>query len=249
VRARAAFLAVLLFAGLARAQDDVAAAREAMERGTKALAAGEAEAALADFKRAGELLPDANIPHRYAADALEKLGRWSEAAGELETYLKIRPWVKDADDVRARIAKIRAEHLEGRLDVLCEPDGAEVRIDESQDKVGTCPTRGVPVGAGEHVVHLHAIGYKDFELHATVPGGGVVVVHGRLEAQPVTLHARLLLEDPPPAPEASRGGITSKWWFWAGVGVVAAAATTTAVVLATKRQAPPSSDGGAHAFP
>jgi tetratricopeptide (TPR) repeat protein len=109
-RARAVIfcgIAAALFAAPAARADAKSEARDAVRRGLQAFARGDAAAALAEYEHAEQLVPDANLPYRYAAEALAALERWDEAIASLERYLAIRPDVSDADAVRARIIELR----------------------------------------------------------------------------------------------------------------------------------------------
>ena len=100
-------MALLLGARVAHA-DDAEAARAAMRRGMTALDRGDASAALEEYALAKRLVPAANAPFYYSAEALVRLGRWREAVENLEQYLGKDEKVSDADRVRERIAKLRA---------------------------------------------------------------------------------------------------------------------------------------------
>ncbi|NOU30499.1 MAG: tetratricopeptide repeat protein, partial [Polyangiaceae bacterium] len=88
-------------------------ARQAMQRGINLYGRGDAQGALAEYERAKALVPDANLPYRYAAEALLTLGRTSEAIANLEGYLKQNPNVSDAEAVRSRIDALREKLAPG----------------------------------------------------------------------------------------------------------------------------------------
>lgn len=67
------------------------AAAEAFEQGTAARDAGRLDDALAAFRRAIELAPRVDHPHRRACWALAALGRVDEALAECETALQLAP--------------------------------------------------------------------------------------------------------------------------------------------------------------
>jgi tetratricopeptide (TPR) repeat protein len=98
-------------------------AKAAMKRGMAAFARRDAEAALAEYKKAQKLVPDANLPHRYAAEALVELERYEEAVQEYETYLRIKPDVSDAAEVQKRMDHARAR-IDGMIDLSSSPPGA-----------------------------------------------------------------------------------------------------------------------------
>src|SRR3954454_18426042 len=103
--AGAAALAIALASGNAAADDDEALA--AMRRGVAAFGRGDAEEALREYESAKRAAPVANMPYRYAAEALVSLHRYRDAVESLEGYLAKKPDVGDADEVRAQIARLR----------------------------------------------------------------------------------------------------------------------------------------------
>jgi len=119
---------VFSFTSIAQADDDEEA-RAAMRRGIAAFGRGDTEAALVEYESAKKLAPAANAPFLYAAEALVKLGRWKEAAENFETYLTKNPNVSDAEHVRVRIAKIRAEHFPGRVKLVANAESVTIWID------------------------------------------------------------------------------------------------------------------------
>jgi tetratricopeptide (TPR) repeat protein len=50
-----------------------------MERGIALRDSGNHEGAVAEYKKAIALVPEANVPHRFAAESLAALKRWDEA--------------------------------------------------------------------------------------------------------------------------------------------------------------------------
>ncbi|HEU4733839.1 MAG TPA: M48 family metalloprotease [Kofleriaceae bacterium] len=68
-----------------------AAAAEAFDAGNAARAAGQSEQAVAAYRRASELAPGVDHPHRRACGVLDRLGRIGEAMSECETAIKLAP--------------------------------------------------------------------------------------------------------------------------------------------------------------
>jgi tetratricopeptide (TPR) repeat protein len=80
------------------------------ERGTAHYKAGRFERALAAFAEAYRLYPSSSFLYDQA-DALEQLGRSAEAAGMYERYLAAGAIDSDVEKVKARIRKLRGEHV------------------------------------------------------------------------------------------------------------------------------------------
>lgn len=90
------------------------AAVEAFDQGTAARDAGRLDDALAAFRRAIELAPKVDHPHRRACWALGALGRVDEALAECETALQLAP---DSPYDKSAIAQSLARrHHPGDLD-------------------------------------------------------------------------------------------------------------------------------------
>jgi tetratricopeptide (TPR) repeat protein len=79
-------------------------AREAVRRGRRALELKHPDEAAALFRAGVEMAPDVPGSYKDLADALGRLGREDEAQVELLRYLRLRPFGKNADEIRARLA-------------------------------------------------------------------------------------------------------------------------------------------------
>lgn len=123
----------------ASVRTDEERAQEAMEQGVASYARGDAEAALGQYELAKTLAPRANLPYRYAAEALIVLKRYPEAVRELEGYLAKNPFVSDHDEVEKRIVTLRREHFPGRLYLQMRTDvrDATVMVDDTVVSVQT----------------------------------------------------------------------------------------------------------------
>ncbi len=178
-------------------------ARQAMQRGINLYGRGDAQGALAEYERAKALVPDANLPYRYAAEALLTLGRTEEAIANLEGYLKQNPNVSDAEAVRSKIAALREKLAPGHVRVRSNAAGAKVRVDGG-------PAQDLPanleLAPGPHMLSAEHPAFRPSERMVMVVGGKSTDVVVTLEASP---------SPPPPARETSP---------WPTVGLVAAAA-------------------------
>jgi hypothetical protein len=259
---------VLLVAALAGSaiaagdRDPEALAVDAMEHGLKLRAVGDPEAALAEFRRAITLVPQANRPHKFAAETLEDLQRYSEAIASYEEYLRLKPNVRDAEATRARIEDIRSRHLEGTLEVECAPVGAKVFLDGKDEPVGVTPLRNARVVAGEHQVAIRAAGFLDEKRTVRVSPGAQTLLGCELKpehpepppAPPPTVVTPppspprvespplVVVKPPPPTP------IYRRWWLWSAVGVVVAA-VAVGLGLAYGLPSLPQTSGGVFTFP
>lgn len=232
--------------------DPQAEARAAMREGLAAFDANEYEAALSHFRRATELVPEANLPHRHAARTLEALGRWDDAVAEHEAYLRIKPDVSDAQAVRDRIAEIRRTQLTGTLTLACDPPPSDVIVDGRIVTLG--PARDVQLSRGPHHVRVQAPGFVSREIDVVVPGGGSVAPEctmARMTLQPVPgLGLGFGANGGPTRGEEPRSTPWyGRWYTWAGAGAVVTGAVLATILIARGTTPPPATEGGDHSFP
>jgi len=179
---------------IARA-DDAEDARAAMRRGSAALERGDNEAALTEYDAAKKLVPNANAPYFFAAEALTRMGRWREAVANLESYLAKDPNVSDAAMVKQRIAKAKTEHFPGRVRVLIRPEGvpATIMIDGRPPPAEDAAIELMP---GEHHLDVTSPNRKSVAQDIRVIGDvdREIAIDLGPELQPVT---------PPPPPLGS----------------------------------------------
>ena len=231
---------------------DLESARAAVRSGLEAADAGDHERALASFRRAIELVPEANLPHRHAARSLEALSRWEEAIVEYETYLRIKADVSDAAAVRLRIEELRSAHATGTVELACRPvvtsvlvDGVPVTIDAS---------RSVRLRAGRHELRLRAAGYQEKRLDVDVEAGEVARPECALAQVPASVRADpgAIVPGRRDSAEAApeRRVWYTQWWAWAGAGALAAGVTVATILVVSSGQTSiPPSEGGDHRFP
>jgi tetratricopeptide (TPR) repeat protein len=224
-----------------------AEARTEMRKGLDAYSDGLYELALRHFRRAMELVPEANLPHRHAGKALEALGRWEEAVFEHETYLRIKPNVSDASAVQERIDEIRRTYLVGIVALRCQPEPTEIVIDE--DPPAPLTDRNVRLRPGPHVLRIRAPDHAEKKIDVVVQQGTTIAPDCVLVRTGNTL--ALGPNNPPGAekPPPARPWY-GRWYTWAGAGLVVAGVVTTILLVgANSTTPPPTTEGGNHVFP
>jgi len=180
--------------GGARAASAATEADAAIKHGVELRRRGDDLRALEEFQRAQSLQRSARALAQIGF-AEQALGRWREAEEHLGLALAdmADPWIRRHREVIEHSRAVVAGHL-GSLEVLGDPDGAELRIDGWP--VGRLPLgRPVRVAAGRIGIELAADGY----LAATRP---VTITAGQLARETITLQkiAPPVVESRPIAP-------------------------------------------------
>jgi hypothetical protein len=170
VRRRAAIaLAVLLFAGSARADD--AETEKLITRGVALREQGKDDEALAVFKKALDKSPGSARARAQVALAEQALGMWVAADADLALALAADdPWIaKNRAALDGALAVVR-RHV-GSLEVR-GPEGAEVFLDGV--RLGTLPqTTPFRAEAGRRALEVRAKGFHSTERTIEVPPNGV----------------------------------------------------------------------------
>jgi len=226
--------------------DPVARAEQLMQRGLELARSGAHDAALASFKEAAGLVPDANLPHKLAAEQLEELGRYLEAIAEYRRYIAIKPDGKGVADARVRIEKLEQEHV-GVLVIACRRAGALVDVDGTA--IGTTPLAPIPRLAPSTVsIAISAPGYERHTDTVALTPGTRTTVDCVLE--PVHV------DKPPPVggpgPAQVEGPPSTKWyrrWIVVGPALGIAAALVGVGLYVALSDGVPDTDGGSHPFP
>ena len=143
-------------------------ARAAMQTGITLFGRGDAEGALREYERAKRLVPKANLPYRYAAEALVALGRHREAIDNFRGYLDKNPTVSDAEAVRRRIAELEEKLTRGVLALRATVSGAHVRVDDQEP---TLLPHDFSLSVGEHKLVVEHEGYLRLEQRIEVGAG------------------------------------------------------------------------------
>ncbi len=140
-------------------------AKEAFKRGRAAFKSKKYEAAALYFKAGIVMAPDLAGNYRELGESLDKLGRSGEANEFFMRYLRIRPFGKNSDNVRTRLAKAR---LVGNLTIQSALPCDEVWI-EGQKIPSSLPVKAHPVAPGSYRLlcysdTYHHAQYEDVEV-------------------------------------------------------------------------------------
>jgi hypothetical protein len=201
-------------------------ARAAMQTGITLFGRGDAEGALREYERAKKLVPKANLPYRYAAEALVALGRPREAIDHFRGYLDKNPNVSDAEAVRRRIAELEEKLTRGVLSLRATVSGTHARVD---DQDPTLLPHDFSLAVGEHKVVVEHEGYLRLEQRIEVLAGKREELLVSLVAEPKAARR------PEPPPEKRRETPTTVWPTVGAVGLALGATTLVvgAIVDAT----------------
>ncbi len=144
-------------------------ARAAFHRGVQLYNEGSIEAALAEFNKANQLSPNYRLLYNIAQTQFE-LHDYVGAAKTLKQYLR-EGGSEIAAERRAQVAEMnrKLEERIGQIEIACNLDGAEIRIDDLP--VGVSPlASAVAVNAGPRRIAAIKAGYPTAVRLVTVPG-------------------------------------------------------------------------------
>ena len=133
-------------------------AKEAFKRGRAAFKAKKYDAASLYFKAGILMAPDLAGNYRELGESLDKLGKTGEANEFFIRYLRLRPFGKNADNVRTRLAKAK---LVGTLTLDSALPCDEVWI-EGQKIPGKLPVKNHQMAPGQY----RLLCYSDTYHHA-----------------------------------------------------------------------------------
>ncbi len=183
---------VCLSAGAASADKASDEAKTRFKRGAEFYDEGNYRAALIEFERAHQLLPNYKILYNIAQVRLQLLD-YARAQDAFARYLK--EGGSDVNSARREEVKAELEKLRSRVGriAITTAEGAEVLLDD--EPVGTAPLQGpVTANAGRHTVTVVAPGRS--------PQSRVVDVAG-LETSNVTLGQNAQGAEPRPSASAA----------------------------------------------
>lgn len=189
---------LLLAAPLAHAQEEgqeepsaMQRARDHMERGQTLYLQARFEEAAAEFEAAYESQPFGAFLFNAGA-ALERAGQAARAAEFFEQYITRDPDAGDADEVRARIARLRAgtqvaqpqtqsdevpDEFKSLVSVRTNPEGATVRVLSGGTEVAAGPSPFAhTLDQGRYTVRIEHPDFQTVEQQMRVEPGRVYVV-------------------------------------------------------------------------
>ena len=187
------------------------AAREAYGAGEKAYGAGDYTTALAEFRKAHDLIPNIHAEY-WMAMALSKGTDPGSAYDALEAVIA-SPDASKLGDEKLSAAKARLEELKkmpASVSVTSTPSGGEVSVDGAPQPGFTPVTVSVPPGT--HHIGVALKGYEAFTADVTLKPGQKLDQSAELKAAVAAPTAAdfaypppKTAELPPPSPPPERG--------------------------------------------
>jgi hypothetical protein len=203
------------------------AAMEHFQQGLRFFEDRDFHAALVEFRRANELVPNYRILYNIAV-ASRELRDYATAYRSFVQYLAEGGDRIDAErqeTVRAEIAG--AEPRIGRVQISVSPDGAEIRVDDRV--VGTSPlTEPIVMNLGSHVVSASAPGRETTTRRLDIAARDRVSISLELPETPPPTIAVAASAAPAIEPPRERG---QEWGagFWISTGATVALVIAAAV--------------------
>lgn len=149
--------------------DSIQDARARFRRGVQLYNEGSFEAALAEFNKAYQITPNYKILYNIAQTQFD-LHDYVGASKNLEQYMK-EGSREISEERRTAVNELnrKLEERIGQVEVTCNLDGAEIRVDDVA--VGVSPlTSAVPVNAGPRRITAVKVGHPMVSQWVTVPG-------------------------------------------------------------------------------
>jgi hypothetical protein len=219
--------------GRASAQDNEDLKKQASARfstGVELVGEGNYEAAMVEFRRAYDLVPDWRLLYNMA-QVYQLMQDYPAAVEQFERYLSEGgDRVADGrrDTVNAEIAKLRARVC--HLDVRVNEAGAEVFVDDRAR--GTTPLKeALPVSVGRRKISVKKAGFQPIERYVEVGGGEQTKLDFALESVPGASGDTAPVSDAPVA----TGERKIPWLLWGVTGGLAAGAVVTGVLALSEK--------------
>jgi hypothetical protein len=225
--------------GSARAEPPGVAATADVEslvqRGIELRRAGSDLDALSVFEAALARAPTSTRVKVHLAATHQALGQWVEAERYLSEALRQSddPYIRRHRPTLENAYEFVAQRL-GSLDVVGEPEGAELRL--SGRPIGVLPLSApVRVPIGSYVLEVRKEGYYSVTRPIAMGGGSLLresVTLGRREAAPAWVVD--MARRPPGALDETRG--SPRWLTWTLAGAGAGAAAVSAIAFGLREK-------------
>jgi tetratricopeptide (TPR) repeat protein len=190
-----------------------AAAREAYARGQKAFADGRYEEARSAFAEAYAAVPNPIVLVTLAECDL-RLGRFEEAHGSFERYLRDKPDAPDRAQVEQKIADLLA--TPSILVLTSSPSGAQVKLDGAD--TGKVTPIELTVPRGEHRIELTLAGHLPIAETLDVRIGARQELHVGLQPVPPPQARAPVAPKPAAPPKPPPSDPTTALWITSIVG-------------------------------
>lgn len=208
---------------------EIAAAREQSRAAVQAAHEGRWVDALAGFKRAYELAPDARTLLNVAS-AEAQTGALVSAADTYRKVLRAGPSELGDDEraaARAALARTEARIPHLRIVVRAKRDDDRVELDDKPLSPAALEV-ALPLDPGPHHIRIIRNGTEVAHVRKSLSEGDKATI----AIEPV--------EPPPPPPDTrpTSKPIYESVWFWIGAGAVATAGTVAVLCVASFCQSP-----------
>jgi hypothetical protein len=191
----------------APAADPRTEARNRFDRGLRLYDDGDVPAALAEFKRAYELLPRPQVLYNMA-QSYAALGDPVQATAALDTLLADKSTPADTRERASRLLREQAPRV-AEVNVIASVNGAHIEVDNLESGV-TPLNRPLRVASGNHVIGLFAPGYAPSRTAVTVAGGTRSDVRFDLVPNEARLAHLTVVSTTPDATVAANGQVLGK---------------------------------------
>jgi tetratricopeptide (TPR) repeat protein len=235
-----ALVFVLVGAGTSLAQGaDPPGYSDAIKQALEELDANNLPEALAEFRRAHEIFPNARSLRGMGMVEFD-LRDYEHAASHLEQAL--------ASEVKPLSGKLRSETeglLEralrylGEIRVVTDPQDATVLVDGSPAQLRADGT--LLLNPGDHVIEVSAAGRARDRRNVQVSGGErrqLMISLSKVDRAAQAAESTAAVPLSPEPAQSERQPVYRKWWVWTLVAVAVAGGATTAAILLTKDKEP-----------
>ena len=212
-------------ATVASPAEDRVLARQHFESGSRHFDLSEWDKALAEFKEAYRLTPDATFIYNIA-QCHRKLGNIEDALTFYKTYLRRAPNAPNRQEVERRISELEGEQ-QAKQAKQAEAERVEQVAKAAAAAKAVAEAKAAEAAAVAKPVAPPAAGTRPQTIPSPLPAAAEAPAATAPENR-VDLAQSPASAPPAAAPESS---ILGRWWFWTAIGVVVAGGVAAGLLL------------------